>query len=68
MAKCCICDKEVTPGVDCESRFTGRTKYICFNCIKNGDEELQKGRIEYFADSYEGRRRLEMGRRKRRQK
>ncbi len=68
MAKCCICDKEVTPGVDCESRFTGRMKYICYKCANNGTKEVQKGKLEYFTDSYEGRRRLEMGRRKKRQK
>lgn len=68
MANCCICGKEITPGVDCEARFTGRTKYVCLKCANNGTKEVQKGKLEYFTDSYEGRRRLEMGRRKKRQK
>lgn len=68
MANCCICGKEVTPGVDCETRFTGRTKYVCFKCERNGNKEVLHGKLEYFTDSYEGRRRMEMGRRKRRQR
>ena len=68
MAKCCICGKEVTPGVDCEGRFTGRPNYVCFECGIKGSKEVLHGKLEYFTDSYEGRRRAEIGRRKKRQK
>lgn len=68
MAKCCVCGKEVNPGADCEVRFTGRTKYICFDCIKTGNGEIEGRRSTYFTSSYEGQKRLKNASNKRRGK
>lgn len=65
MAKCCVCGKEVTPDVDCETRFTGRLKYVCLECKADGNKQIIAQRAEYFDKTYEGQRRKENGRRKR---
>ena len=38
MVKCAICGKEV-PEKDTEKMFTGRRKYVCFECYKQGQKE-----------------------------
>lgn len=68
MERCCICGKDVDPEVDCETRFTGRIKYVCFDCLKNGNKQIIAGRAEYFDKTYEGQRRLENSRRKKRER
>jgi len=42
MSKCCLCGKDVTPGKDCIERFTGRMKYVCFDCYKLGDKQVKE--------------------------
>ena len=51
--KCCVCGKEL-PLVDMEPVFTGRTKYICFKCLKQGNKEIIGHRGDYF-NSYNGK-------------
>lgn len=68
MQVCCICGEPVEPGVDCEERFTGRTKYICYGCLKNGADQVGRFKANYFYGTYEGQRRLESRRRKQREK
>lgn len=65
MQTCCVCGREVTPGVDCEVKFTGRRKYICYKCVQNGNKQISAQKAEYFDKTYEGQRRVESGRRKR---
>lgn len=66
--QCCVCGKEVTPGVDAEERFTGRRKAICYECLAKGHKQVIEGKADYFYGTDEGRRRLTSGKKKRRQK
>lgn len=51
--KCCVCGRELSLA-NMEPVFTGRTRYICFDCLKQGSKEIISHRENYF-NSYNGR-------------
>lgn len=66
--QCACCGKDVRPGIDCKEVFTGRMKYICFECDAAGDDQVKGRKTEYFYKTNEGARRLMNRRRKNRER
>lgn len=62
-AKCMICGREL-PVDEMESVFTGRTRYMCFDCRKLGSRQVSK-RYDDFFNTAGGRKLLERKRKER---
>lgn len=62
--KCCVCGEEF-PVDALEPIFTGRRHYMCASCQGKCAKEVIGHRASYFS-SYQGKKRLEFGDRKKR--
>lgn len=60
--KCFICNGDFKEA-DLEPIFTGRRRLVCYQCLNRGNKQVTNSRCDYF-NTYDGRRRIEVSRRK----